>query len=82
MKHLDKISGIAIEILKSKFLLEYDINNNESLYYKYDDESKMINDFIKFYNEDVIPSWWCDGVHKLMLKTKIEVYEFLEYDTH
>ena len=82
MKHLDKISGIAIEILKSKFLLEYDINNNDSLYYKYDNESRMIKDFIKFYNEDVIPLWWCDGVHKLMLKTKIEVYEFLEYDTH
>ena len=82
MKHLDKISGIAIEILKSKFLLEYDISNNGSLYYKYDNESKMINNFIKFYNEDVIPSWWCDGVHKLMLKTMIEVYEFLEYDSH
>lgn len=82
MRNLDIMTAVAIDILKSKFLLEYDISNDESLYYKYDNESKMINDFIKFYNEDIVPSWWCDGVHKLMLKTQIEVYEFLEYDTH
>ena len=80
MRHIDIFSGFAIAILKNRFLIEYDIYNKKSSYLGYDDENKMIHDFIMYYNDGVTQSWWCDGIQKHMLKTKIEVYEIFEYE--